>query len=367
MSPAVRNVFDFLTRSPRRIAAAALAAVVVILLTIHLINAGKVAPGLLPPSTSAIPNQPVGTVTSTLLPITRAMVGTIQSRLPIDAASRVAATVKEVRVRAGDHVKRGQVLVVLDSADLQANVAGAQAELDAARAQFVRTEADEKRFSALFKRGSATEREFQEAEAAWRSATARVAQAQAAVAAARAALDHATVVAPVSGIVAERMVEPGDLALPGKPLVRLYDNAALRVELNVPEELLREVKIGMPVSVRIDATGEDIRTAINEIVPEADPSSRTFLARAPMPTGRGIQPGMFARATLSVGSEKILTVPRDAIETIGQLDTVRVISRGRVELRQVSTGRAIGDRVEILAGLREGEKVLLNPQNSNHR
>ncbi|MFZ0888797.1 MAG: efflux RND transporter periplasmic adaptor subunit, partial [Candidatus Binataceae bacterium] len=183
---------------------------------------------------------------------------------------------------------------------------------------------------------------------------------QAAVAAARAALEYATVRSPVDGVVVERLAEPGDMAMPGKPLVRLYDKNALRVELEVPEDLARSIDTGTLLQVRVDATGVEYHTQVTEIVPASDPTSRSFIVRAPLPSGQHLQPGMFARATFTTGSETVLTVPRDAIEEVGQLDTARVISEGRIQTQMVSLGRRFGDRVEVLAGLRAGQRVILD-------
>jgi RND family efflux transporter MFP subunit len=334
---------------------------VALLAALYMLRGGGIEPGLLPPRHAAMPNEPIGRVVLESVPIRREVIGSVESRVPIVAASRVAARVTAVRVHAGDWVKPSDVLVELDSADLRAHLREAGGAAAAARAELTRTTADEKRFRNLFQRGSVTAREFDAAEAAWRSASARMTQAEAAVAAARAALQYATVRSPVKGVVVERLVQPGDLAVPGKPLVRLYDANALRVSLQVPEELMRAVKVGMPLRVRIDATGEDISTKVNEIVPAADPDSRTFLVRASLPSGGDLRPGMFARAVFTVGREKILSIPLTAVTPVGQLDTVRVVSDGAVKLRQVSLGRSFGDRVEVLAGLQAGERVLLGP------
>jgi len=298
-------------------------------------------------------------VTEEEVPISIEVMGTVQSRTPIEASSRLAATVAEVLVRAGDPVVRGELLVVLDSADLAARRAQAEAAVAAAEAEVARASSDDKRYRDLVKRGSVTVKEFESVEAAYRMATAKQREAAAEVAAARAALRYTRIESPVRGLVAERLVEPGDLALPGKPLVRLYDAGALRVEIQIPEQSAKLVRVGTALQVRIDATGEDIATNVNEVAPVADPASRSIVVRAPLPVGRGLRPGMFARASLAAGFERVLTVPREAIESLGQLDTARVVSDGTVQMRQVALGRPLGARVEVLAGLREGEQVIL--------
>ncbi len=327
---------------------------------LHMIRGGRIGPGLLSERFDQVPNRPLGVVLSENLPLRRELIGSIQSRVPVEAASRVAARVIEITVRAGDRVKRDQVIITLDAHDLGAQVAQAQGQLAAAQGELSRATADEKRFSALFARGSVTASEHDAAEAAYRGAAGRVAQAQATVAGARAGLEYATVRSPVDGVVVERLTEPGDMAMPGKPLVRLYDANALRVELQVPEDLARYIETATPLEVRVDATGAVYKTQVSEIVPASDPASRSFLARAPLPSGQRLQPGMFARATFTAGSETVLTMPRGAVEQVGQLETVRVYSEGRIQTRMVSLGRPFGDRIEVLAGLRPGDQVILD-------
>jgi len=334
-------------------------------LAVRMIWSGRIEPGLLSQSATQIPNGPLGVVLSEKLPVRREVIGSIQSRVPIEAASRSAARVIEIKVRAGDRVKRGQVIAKLDASEPQAQVAQAQGQLAAAQAELRRATADEQRFSALFARGSVTASEHDAAEAAYRGAAGRAAQAQAAVAAARAGLEYATVRAPVDGVVVERLAEPGDMAMPGKPLARLYDENALRVELEVPDDLARKIEPGTPLEVTVASTDAVYNTQVSEIVPASDPASRSFLVRASLPSGRNLKPGMFARATFTVGSESVITAPRDAIEEVGQLATARVLSEGRIETQMVSLGRRFGDRVEILAGLRAGQRVMLDRRGAN--
>jgi RND family efflux transporter MFP subunit len=332
----------------------------VALVAIWIFSAGKIEPGLLAPQHDRNRGLPVATVKAEVVPIARAFVGTIQSRSLVNAGSRVNATVREVRVRAGSPVKPGEVLVVLDSEDLRARLREAQGALAAAQADLTRAVADHTRFKSLYDKGSVTAREYEAAEAGFDAARGRASQARAAVAAAQAALEYGAVRSPVGGVVAERLVEPGDMAIAGKPLVRLYDTGALRVEVEVPELLARHLALGSKIDVRVDAAGVEFKTAVNEIVPMADAASRSIVVRAPAPSDRGLKPGMFARASLEIGSERVITVPAAAVEDVGQLQTVRVVEDGAVRLRQVSLGPRLGDRFEVLAGLNAGEQVLIN-------
>lgn len=354
------NPRDKIRRHPRAAGWIALGAIVTIaLIWFVFFRSGKIAPGLASEGARSAQNRPVAVVSRQAAPLSYALVGSVQSLASIEAASRVSARVRAIKVRAGDPVRRGEVLVELDSSDLAAQVRQAEGQLAGARAELARTRADYQRFSALLKRGAVTTQEYDAAEASYHSALGNAAGANAGVAAARAALAYATVRSPVNGIVVERLVEPGDLAVPGNPLVRLYDNHALRVELAAPEELAQKIMVGTPLEVHVG--GGVIATRIYEIVPAADPSSRTFLVRAMLPSKSALRPGAYVRATMGIGEETILTIPRTTVRWVGQLATVRVVIDGAAQVRQVALGRVIGNRVEVLAGLNAGDRVIAGP------
>lgn len=344
--------------SRARLALAALAGLAVIWIAARWLWGGRIEPGLI--ARRAAPARfPLGEATRAIAPIRHEVIGTVQSRFPVDAASRIAARVITVNVHAGERVRAGQTLVMLEAADLRAALAQAEGQLAAATGELARASADARRYAALYPRGSVTASERDAAVAADRAAAGHAQQARAAVARARAALAYATVRSPADGVVIERMVERGDMAMPGRPLVRLYDASAMRVELEIPEDLARRLAPGAPLTVTVDAIGAAFSTRVSEIVPAADPRSRTFLVRAPLPAGPNLRPGMFARATFDAGAETIITAPRAAVARVGQLTTVRVYARGATVTRMVSLGRPLGDRIEVLAGLKPGEQVLL--------
>jgi len=331
---------------------------VVILFYLH--SAGLIRPGLLPPSASSGPDARLAQVTAMTVPIEAQVVGSIESRTPVEVSSNVAARVRAVHVRAGQRITAGEILVEMDPSNLDAGVAQARGAVAAAQAEVAKSAADWRRFSALYSRGSATAQERDAAEAAYRSARAHARQAEAAVAAGKSALAYATVRSPMDGVVVDRMAEPGDMAMPGKPLLRVYDTRAVRAALAVPEELLKSIRPGSPVRIEVNAVHREFAATITEIIPAADPATRSVTMRADLPAGAGLQPGMFVRAAFAVGQETVLTIPRGAVQTVGQLSTVRVRTQGSVELRQIALGREIDHRVEVLAGLNGGDLVLLD-------
>jgi RND family efflux transporter MFP subunit len=326
--------------------------------------AGVLTPGKIPPGT--VPQPAAGSVQGPTVqvrveeqPLMREAVGTVSSRNAVAVASQVMGNVLEVTAGVGATVERGRVLIRLDGRDLAARLREAEAGAGAARAALGGAEADYKRFEALIARHAVTQKEFEDVRTAYAMAQSRLQAAEQAVAQARVALGYVEIGAPIDGVVAEKMVEPGDLAVPGKPLLMLHDPAQLRIEAAVAEELAPRLALDAPVTVHVDSLGKTFSTQIDEIIPRADPVTRTIAVRASLPAGQGLQPGMFARLSFPAGSVRTLSIPRRAVRRIGQLESVQVMTPGGPRSRQVQTGVVRGDQVEILAGLDAGETVLL--------
>jgi multidrug efflux pump subunit AcrA (membrane-fusion protein) len=152
-------------------------------------------------------------------------------------------------------------------------------------------------------------------------------------------------------------VEPGDLALPGKPLVALRTSGALRLEAHVREGLISRVIPGTSLIVEIETLNRQLDATVEEIVPYADPDSRTFLVKASLPVVDGLYPGMFGKLRIPVDRQRIVTVPWRAVKRVGQLELIQVQSGDGWQLRHVKTGERLGDRIEILSGLDGTETI----------
>lgn len=320
------------------------------------------------------------------VPAVEEAVGTVRSRRRVELSAQVVARITEVRTDAGDLVTRGSVVVKLDDRELKARAGQARQALAAAEAArdravqakargdalLAQAKARFERVQALHKGGAATEQQIEDAEASFLEAEAGVAEAAAAIAAAEAqiqgaknhvteaevALGHAEIAAPLDSVVTERLVEVGDLALPGRPLLVLLDQKALRFEAEVREGLVARVREGATLDVEIPAAGATVTGTVAEVIPAADPRSRTFRARIDLPSAEGLYPGMFGRLRLPVGEREIVRIPLAAVVQVGQLQTVVVNEEGRWVRRYVTTGRSLpGGAVEVLSGLRGGEEI----------
>ena len=310
--------------------------------------------------------------------------GVVQARTTATIAARLLAPVREVRVLPGDRVHKGQTLIVLDGDDLAAGARAAwsaaiaadqgaraaAAELDAAEAALDLARASHDRIAGLHSRRSATAQEFDDATATLRSAEARVAgasarvlQATAAVESARAASDHAkatesftTIAAPFDGMVTEKMVEPGNMASPGTPLLRLEDTRRFRLEVRVDESRVADIRNGDSVPVLLGAGTSPIKGTVAEVSRAVDADARAFLVKIELPDVPGLRSGEFGKARFGGTPRRALTVPPSAVVHRGQLTSVFVVDGDRARVRLVNLSES-----EVLAGLTESELVILSP------
>jgi membrane fusion protein, multidrug efflux system len=283
-------------------------------------------------------------------------------------AAQVPARVVEIRVRAGDTVKAGQILVRLDprsAADQvvasQAQVAAAQAQLDAARKDFERNQR-------LFGKQYISQAAMDQAEAQYKAAQAqsKAMIAQAGVASTQSSFT--TLVAPYAGVVAGVSAERGDMASPGVPLLTLYDPTELRVVATVPETYVSQFAAGQPVRIELaggDADSRIVDATASVVLPTSDPSTHTRQVRLALPPNpQGLAPGTFARARfpLATPGPGRLTIPSTAVVHRPEFNAVYVVTaEGRPQLRQVRLGRETRGGVEVLAGLQSGERIALDP------
>jgi RND family efflux transporter MFP subunit len=313
--------------------------------------------------------------------------GTVRALSSSVIASQVMGYVKEVKVQAGDRVRAGQTLIVLDSRELEAAYRQAEAALDEARSAAV--EADNAvasakanldlaqvtfgRMKELLEKRSISKQEFDEVSARLRVAQAgyemalskrtqlqsRIAQAEQGLKSAEVMRGYAEIAAPFAGTVTERRVEPGNLAAPGAPLATIERDGAYRLEVTVEESRLAGVHRGQPVSVTLDALGRTVEGRVTEIVPAIDAASRGFTVKIDLPALAGLRSGLFGRARFSLGNRRVLAAPAGALQERGQLVSLLVADGGVAHERLVTLGQKSWDLVEVLSGLSPGEKVIL--------
>lgn len=285
--------------------------------------------------------------------------GTVQPVHRVEVASRILSRVVELNARAGQRVEKGDVLVRLDDGDLTARVKQAEAALQQAIATRDQARVEEARTRALYEQRNATPIELERDVTALRSADAAVLRAQQALDEARAVLSYATVVSPMTGVVIDKRVNVGDTASPGQVLVTLLDPTRMQLVAPVREALSRRLKVGQPIDVALDVLDHPCTGTISEIVPEADPASRSFAVKVTGPCPAGVYAGMFGRVLIPLDDLQVLVIPRAAVRPVGQLDLVTLRTPAGDERRVLRLGRTLGDEVEVLAGLSAGERVVV--------
>jgi len=341
-------------------------------------------PGRRPATPASVAGVTVETVQLQDAPDTYEAVGTVRSATTSVLGAQISGAVREIRVQPGDRVKRGQVLALLDDRRPRAQLAAAQASveeakfglaeteqaLQAAAAERKLAEVTYKRYRELLARNSVTRQEYDGAETGYQSAVANEAALEAKKKATEARgqearsqhesaetlYSYSRVVSPIDGVVTAKSVDSGTLVMPGTSLLTVEDTAHYRLEATVPQELLPKVHLGEATAVWTDEG--QFNGTVAEIVPAADPASRTFGVKVALPAACTCRSGEYGKAGFSVGQKQALTVARSAVVERGQLEGVYVVnSQGTAEFRLVTIGKRMGDRSEILSGLSEGERV----------
>lgn len=285
--------------------------------------------------------------------------GTVAARTVAQIAPKIPGRILEITVRAGDRVKKDQVLARLDERETRSRLGQARAALAAAEAQAGHARADARRIQNLYDKEAATRQALDAALAAARAAEAQVREARDAIREAESSQAETVLRAPFDGVVVERRLEPGDMALPGSPVLVLQESQRLRIESAIPAECAGLVEIGNELKVRIANPEKEFKAVVNEIQPAADPKTRTVLVKARLPEDSGVQPGAFGWLYQACGQDEVLLLPVSAVSRVGQLESVRLVVDDKVRLRHVRTGKRHDGQIEILSGLEEGDTVLL--------
>jgi RND family efflux transporter MFP subunit len=237
-----------------------------------------------------------------------------------------------------------------------ATASGAGARLAAARADYERAQR-------LRAQEYISVAAMQRIEAALHSAEAEAQAAAAAASGARSRAGWRVVTAPYAGHVTELFVTPGDLATPGRPLLALYDPAALRIIAQVPESLAPQLQVGQPASLAIERGQTPVQATSWTVVSAVDPATHSVEVRAELPAGSRLQPGQFVRVLLPMKAATAqMLIPARAVLQRSEVTAVYVIdAAGAPHLRQVRLGPVAGDDVAVLAGLAAGELIALDP------
>jgi len=281
------------------------------------------------------------------LPARVSLSGTVHSERQINLSSRLPAYIKEIHVMAGSVVKEGEVLVELDQRELLKDLAAAEAQLSLAETGYQRADR-------LLKTNATTVQAFEMAESGYKAA-------QAGVDRIKVMLTYTQIISPINGVVTDRLVEVGDLAGAGQVLLSVYDPARLRLDVPVPARLVSKFPVGQPVVVTLDQVAGPVGGKVVEIVSAFDPVSRTRRVKIHLDKVDGdVLPGMYGQVAVDMDPRPTVRVPQAALAQIGQLTYVRKVEGDRYVNRLVTLGNPVEGQVEILSGVADGDRLLLN-------
>lgn len=322
----------------------------------------KVEPGVEDVPVARLAEQETYEVHEILKPQIEEAVGTLKAASRTAISAKVLATIMEVTVTAGDQVAAGDLLIRLDDKELKTRVSQAEQTLAAAEAERIEAQQNHDRYKTLLERQAVPQAEYDKARARLDVTLANEARTAQAVDEAKAQLSYATIVAPKAGRIVDRLAEEGDTASPGQPLLVLYDETSLRLEAPVQENLAVQLNLGEKMDVYIDALQREALGTVDEIVPQADAPSRSFLVKVALDDSTGLYEGMFGRLRIPAGERRHLCLETAAIRRMGQLEFVDVVlPDDSLEKRFVKTGRlGMPGRIEVLSGLEAGERVILH-------
>ncbi|HTU01700.1 MAG TPA: efflux RND transporter periplasmic adaptor subunit [Candidatus Sulfotelmatobacter sp.] len=360
-----------------------------------------------PPAPRAVaPSVVRGVALATVRPVALAdrleVVGSVKSRSVTTIASKILARVKALHVAEGSRVQAGELLIELDDRDILAQVRraeaglaeaeGALAEVDrgiaaakavgaAAQAQRDLADTTLARYQRLLDRRSVAPAEYDQVVARAKAATAelertaaesqavqakreqalaRIESARAEIAAANVLRDQAQILAPFAGVVTAKQVEVGTLAAPGAPLLTLEDSRRYWLDALVPDSQLASLRPGQDLPIAVESAGITGTAPISEVLPVADPTTRTTVVRLDLPASPRLRSGLFGRVWVPTGGRQALLVPQPALVTRGQLEGVYVIGQDSLaHFRLVRTGASREQQIEILAGLADGEQIVV--------
>jgi len=280
------------------------------------------------------------------------VVGTVASEESVHLSARISAYVNSISASAGQSVKKGQVLIDLDSREMRERLASANIQLKQSRTEYNRT-------LSLYKQKAATEQSLTAAESMYNAAKSRVAEI-------KVMLTYTRIQSPIDGIITDRRVEKGDLANPGQTLLSVYDPLNMRLEVPVPVRLIDKLSIGQKVDISLERPSRPFTGRVSEIVSAVDPLSRTQEVKIHIDNKKGdVLPGTFGRVWVFEDPYPAVLVPASALILSGQLEMVHLVQDKRVVRRMVKSGPSFGKKIEILSGLSQGDVILILPLKEN--
>ncbi|USD68216.1 efflux RND transporter periplasmic adaptor subunit [Vibrio sp. SCSIO 43136] len=287
----------------------------------------------------------------------REFTGTVGAEQKAILSARLTAKVAEVLVDVGDVVTQGDVLMRLESDDLDARVMQTEQALSSAQAQLNASRKEFDRVNELVSKKLLPQSEFDRVESQLQSATANFKQAQAAVSEAETTFGFSIITAPFNGVITQRPINQGDTASPGAQLLSIYNPDSLQLEVDIAESLIRNISLGSELEFVLPTFEVAGVGQVAEISPAVDNTSRSFLVKLDLNEVNQVYPGVYGKVKVLSHQEPVLTLPKEALYKVGQLDYVQVLEDDVRRTRLVQ----LGQDNRVRKGVKEGEKVILHP------
>ncbi len=293
--------------------------------------------------------------------VTALAVGTLKAEQSVDLKPKHSGRVHELRFQEGEQVRAGQILVVLDDRQERAQVDLARAAVRDAEVQRADAQREYDRIEPLWKKGIASQQDYDKARAALERAAAALDVAKASLAFAEAQLEETVIRAPFAGVVGQRRVDVGAFVKDGEPLVTLIDLDPVEIVFALPERYLSQLRPGEVVETRVAShTDRQFSGVLTFVDPQVDPVNRTVTAKASIPNEEGVlRPGQFAAVEVRLTRHpEVPVIPEEALVPDGDRTLVFVVENGSASARVVETGVRLPGRVEVVRGLRAGERIV---------
>lgn len=293
------------------------------------------------------------------LTLSGSLIGSEEAKVAAGAAGKVLST----HVERGSVVRKGALLVKLDSRSLGAQAREAAAQVESLKAQQAQAQLDCQRMDAMFAKGAISKAEYDKAKTACETTKWSVSAAEARKSLTAEMLNDAEIRAPFNGMVVERFVSPGEYVRQDSPVVELVDVDALRVELTVPEADVASVRQGMTIEFHTAAndSGPAYHGKVRYVGPSVRKQTRDAVIEAAVDNaGHDLRPGMFVTARLALGEQTLPAVPASAVRADGTVRHVFTVTDGRLEDRLVQIADARSGLVPIVSGVKAGEQVVID-------
>jgi RND family efflux transporter MFP subunit len=293
--------------------------------------------------------------------------GTVEAVESANVSAKVSGRVTSIRVKLGDYVSKGQVLVSLEKEDFTHQLNQSKTALAQAEVSYKQSRDNFNRKQKLFAEQIISQQDYDSAKNEMDIAANQVRQAQVGIDMIQTQLHNTEVRAPINGYIGKRMVNEGEMVSPGIPLISMVDLAQVYVSVNLSDSYITQAKPKQTASVYLaSSSGQNYQGSIVQIAPMADPVTKTYTVKILLDNpGRILKEGMLAQVTLNFNEKKnIFKIPIDAVLDETGTKAVYVIKNNKADRRQVQLGISDGKSVEVISGIKDLEKIVVLGQNN---